>query len=219
MTKTNAPNERIKREYFIYLREAHGRDEQTIDGVAKALVRFEHATGGKDFGSFHRQQAVTFKAKLSQAANARTGERLSKATILATLRDLRTFFQWLSREPGFRKRITFEDADYFNLPDKDIAVARARREPKVPTLDQVRYVLDAMPTDSAVERRNRALIAFTVVTTARVGALVSFRLGHVNLDFGYVEQDARTCGRRPPSPSAPFSCLSTRPRLRLSLSG
>ena len=71
-------------------------------------------------------------------------------------------------------------------------MARARREPNVPTLDQVRYVLDAMPTDSAVERRNRALIAFTVVTTARVGALVSFRLGHVNLDFGYVEQDART---------------------------
>ena len=56
--------------------------------MAKSLVRFEHATGGKDFGSFHRQQAVTFKAKLSQAANARTGERLSKATILATLRDL-----------------------------------------------------------------------------------------------------------------------------------
>lgn len=192
MTKTNAANERIKREYFIFLRDAQGRDEATIDGVAKSLARFEQATGRKDFGRFHRQQAVNFKAKLSEAANARTGERLSKATILATLRDLRTFFQWLSREPGFRKRIAFPDADYFNLPDKDIAVARARREPKVPTLDQVRHVLTTMPTTTTVERRNRALIAFAVVTTARVGALASFRLGHVDLDGGYVEQDART---------------------------
>jgi integrase len=30
------------------------------------------------------------------------------------------------------------------------------------------------------------------VTAARVGALASFRLGHVDLDGGYVEQDART---------------------------
>jgi len=192
MTKTNAANERIKREYFIFLREAHRRDEQTIDGVAKSLVRFEQTTGAKDFGRFHRQQAVNFKAKLSEAANARTGERLSKATVAATLRDLRAFFQWLSREPGFRKRIAFADADYFNLPDKVIAIARARREPKVPTLDQVRHVLATMPTTTPVERRNRALIAFTVVTTARVGALRSFRLGHVDLDGGYVEQDART---------------------------
>ncbi len=71
-------------------------------------------------------------------------------------------------------------------------MARARREPKAPTLDQVRHVLDTMPAGTAVERRNRALIAFTVVTTARVGALASFRLGHVDLDGGYVEQDART---------------------------
>lgn len=192
MTKTNPANERIKRDYFIFLREAHGRDEQTIDGVAKSLARFEQATGAKDFGRFHRQQAVNFKAKLSEAANARTGERLSKGTVAATLRDLRAFFQWLSREPGFRKCITFADADYFNLPDKEIAVARARREPKVPTLDQVRHVLATMTTATPMERRNRALIAFTVVTTARVGALASFRLGHVDLDGGYVEQDART---------------------------
>jgi site-specific recombinase XerD len=192
MTKTNAANERIKRAYFTFLRDAQGRDESTIDGVAKSLARFEQATGARDFGRFHREQAVNFKRKLSETANARTGERLSKATILATLRDLRTFFEWLSREPGFRKRIAYSDADYFNLPDKAIAVARAKREPKAPMLDQVRHVIAIMPTATPVERRNRALIAFTVVTTARVGALASFRLGHVDIEGGYVEQDART---------------------------
>lgn len=38
MIKINAANERTKHDYFIYLREAYGRDEATIDGVAKSLA-------------------------------------------------------------------------------------------------------------------------------------------------------------------------------------
>jgi integrase len=192
MTKTSAANERIKREYFAYLREAHGRDEATIDGIAKSLARFEQSTSAKDFARFHREQAVSFKTKLAGTPNARTGEQLSKGTVLATMRDLRAFFLWLAREPGFRKRLSYSDADYFNLPDKDVAVARARREKAVPTLDQVGHVLAAMPNGSALERRNRAVIAFAMLTGARVAALASFRLGHVDLDGGFVEQDARS---------------------------
>src|SRR3954454_11991114 len=89
MTKPNAANERIKREYFRYLVEAKGRDEATVDGVAKSLARFEDSTRRKDFKRFHREQAIAFKAKLATALNARTGERLSKSTVLATVRDLR----------------------------------------------------------------------------------------------------------------------------------
>lgn len=111
MTKTNGANERTKREYFRYLREALGRDEATIDGIARSLARFEEATGGKDFKRFHREQAVAFKGRLARATHARTGDRLSKATILATLRDLRAFFMWLAREPGFRSRIAYSDAE------------------------------------------------------------------------------------------------------------
>lgn len=52
MTKHSAANERIKREYFAYLKEAKGRDEATIDGVAKALARFEESTKSRDFKRF-----------------------------------------------------------------------------------------------------------------------------------------------------------------------
>ena len=127
MTKTNAANERIKREYFRYLKEAHGRDEATIDGVARSLARFEQSTGGKDFKRFHREQAVAFKAKLANAKNADSGMGLAKATLLSTMRDLRAFYVWLSRERGFRSHIAYADADYFNLSDKDVAVARTSR--------------------------------------------------------------------------------------------
>lgn len=192
MTKANAANERIKREYFAYLKEARGRDDATIDGVAKALVRFEDCTGRRDFKRFHREQAVAFKIRLGQASNARTGERVSKATMLSTLRELRAFFFWLAHLPGFKSHIAYADADYFNLSDKDVAVARARREKRVPTLAQVHHVLSSMPSATVLERRDRALIDFAALTGARAGALASFRLGHVNLAEGHIDHDART---------------------------
>ena len=190
--KHSAANERIKRDYIAYLKEAKGRDEATIDGVTKSLARFEESTRARDFKRFHREQAVAFKAALGMATNARTGERISKATMLSTLRDLRAFFFWLAHLPGYKSLIAYADADYFNLSDKDVAVARARREKRVPTLAHVHHVLSAMPADTIVERRDRALIAFAALTGARVGALASFRLGHVDLAGELVEHDART---------------------------
>jgi len=187
----NAANERIKREYFRYLAEAKGRDDATIDGIAKALARFEDSTGRKDFKRLHREQAIAFKRKLAEAQNARTGERLTKATLHSTLRQCRDFFMWLAREPGYKSHIAYADADYFSLSDKDVAVARARREKRVPTITQVDLVLSAMPGATIVQRRDRALIAFAMLTGARVRALTSLRLGDVEPAQGYVDQDAR----------------------------
>ena len=64
MAKHNSANARTKREYFQYLKEAMRRDEASIDAVAKALSRFEESNRHKDFGRFHREQAVAFKHKL-----------------------------------------------------------------------------------------------------------------------------------------------------------
>ena len=191
MTKPNAKNERIKRDYVLYLEEAKRRDPTTADRVLKSIVRFEESTLRRDFKSFHRKQAVAFKRRLSEALNARTGERLSKATVHSILRDLHAFFFWLAHLPGYKSHIAYADADYFNLSDKDVAIANARREKRVPTLLQVELALNAMPADTPLDRRNRAVMAYSVVTGARVAALASFRLGDVNLEEGFVDQDAR----------------------------
>ena len=160
MAKHNAANERIKRDYLAYLKEAKGRDEATIDRVAASLARFEDSTGRKDFKRFHREQAVAFKRRLGEASNAKTGERRSKATIQSTLRDLKAFFFWLAHLPGFKSHIAYADADYFNMSDKDLAIARASRERAVPSLEQVAAVLAAMPAAKSAFLRSPRCIAF-----------------------------------------------------------
>lgn len=44
MPKHNANNERIKRRYFAFLKEASRYSEATIDSVAAAIARFESST-------------------------------------------------------------------------------------------------------------------------------------------------------------------------------
>lgn len=191
MTKHHAENERIKRKYFAYLKESMRNSEPTVDASAKALARFESYTKYKDFKAFHFEQAIAFKRHLAEQNGQQTGEKLSKATLHATLTQLKRFFQWLAREPGYKSRIQYNDANYFNLSDKEMRIATARREQKVPTLEQVKHVINMMPTGTDIERRNRALIAFTLLTGARDSAIASMKLKHVDLIAGCVNQDAR----------------------------
>jgi len=191
MTKHNPKNERIKRAYFAYLKEACRRNEASVDGVAKALSRFEASTNFRDLGRFHREQAVAFKRRLDLQANARTGERLSRATVHSTLSALRSFFIWLAGQPGYKRQLSYSDADYFNLSEKEVRIARADREKPVPTLEQCHRVLSAMPCGTDIERRDRALFALAMVTGARDGALISFKLRHVDLPNDRIDHDAR----------------------------
>jgi len=191
MKKHSAENERIKRRYFAYLKEAKRHSEPTVDAAAKALHRFETYAKFRDFKAFHFEQAIAFKKHLAEQKGQQSGEKLSKATLHATLTQLKRFFQWLAWQPGYRSRLQYSDAEYFNLSDKETRIATAQREQKVPTLEQVKHVIDTMPADTDIERRNRALVAFTLLTGARDSAIASMKLKHVDLITNSVYQDAR----------------------------
>jgi integrase len=187
----NSQNERMKRAYFTYLTEAKGVSEATLDAVAKALNRFETYTKFRDFRAFHIEQAKGFKASLAEQTSVRTKERLSKATLYATLSALKRFFVWLAGQPGYKSKISYSDAEYFNLSVKETRIAKAHRDARAPTLEQIRHVVRTMPASTEIERRDRALVAFTILTGARDGAIASLKLKHVDIDQGQVDQDAR----------------------------
>ena len=191
MTKHNAENERIKRKYFAYLKAAKRHSEPTVDAAAKALSRFEEYTRYRDFKAFHSEQAVAFKRHLAEQTGQRSGEKLSKSTLHATLTQLKSFFFWLAGQPGYKARLQYSDAEYFNLSEKDTRVATAHREQKSPTLEQVKYVIGKMPVGSEIERRNRDLVAFTLLTVARGSGIALMKLKHVDLIANCVHQDAR----------------------------
>src|SRR6478735_834073 len=145
MPKHNANNERIKRRYFAFLKEAKRHAKETVDAAAMALARFEAYNDYRDFKSFHVEQAIGFKKHLASQVSQKTTGKLSKATLHATLANLKRFFQWLSGQQGYRSKLTYSNAEYFNLSDKDTRIATARRPRPVPTLEQVQHVIATMP--------------------------------------------------------------------------
>jgi integrase len=191
MAKHNAANERIKRDYYRLLKEARGYDEASIDSVAQAIARFETYTRRKGFDRFHIEQAIGFKRWLVEQKNQRTGKPLSKATMASTMRALREFFLWLSGQPGFRSRISFGDTAYFRISEKDGRAAQASPCRPVPTLDQIETTLRNMPSATVLERRDRAVLAFAILTGARDDAIASLHLGHVDVAQRLVFQDPR----------------------------
>src|SRR6476646_2478608 len=122
MKTHSAQNERIKRAYFIYLAEAQGFSESTLDAVAKALKRFETYTKFRDFKAFHIEQAQGFKANLAERMSLKTNETTSKATLYSTRHAVKRLFIWVAGLPVYKARMSDSDAEYFNLAAKETRI-------------------------------------------------------------------------------------------------
>jgi integrase len=184
-------NERIKRRYFSYLEEAHRMAESSVDQVAAAIASFERSTNWRDFRQFHIEQARKFKRLLQQQINPETNKPLAKATVHSRLMALKAFFKWLAEQPGYKSSISRTDADYFNSSANDERIAKAVRERPAPTIEQIRHALFSMSAETVIQRRDRALFAFVLLSGARDDAVASLLLRHINLDRRTVDQDAR----------------------------
>lgn len=191
MSELNPANERIKRRYFYYLREAEGLAEITIDNSGRAIAAFEQFTGAKDFRSFSIKDAIGWRKNLLGGKGRVAAELSSRATVRSKLLSVQKFFRWLSQQSGFKSRIAIIDADYFDLGRRDRRIASERRNDNAPSLEQVQHVIRAMPSTNDCERRDQALMAFLLLTGARVMAITSFQLRHVMRDRLGVNQDAR----------------------------
>ena len=181
MSKINPKNERIKRDYLRFLKEARGKSEATLDATRKALARFEDYTGARDFKTFRREQAIAFKERLAATSGLHSGEALSHSTQTSTLAAIKEFFTWLAWQPGFKSKIHVPDIEYFSPSNKDSATAKAPKLRDFPSLEQIRAVIEVMPTETVIDHRNRALVAFAILTGIRDRALASLCLRHVDM--------------------------------------
>lgn len=136
MRKHNIENELVKREYLAWLKNAETREAATVDSAVAAIHAFEAFNKYGSFKRFRHEQAVSFKSHLAGQTNPRTGKLLSKATLRARLMALKAFFEWLSREPGYKKTVRYSDAAYFNLSANETRIAAASREQKARRLSR-----------------------------------------------------------------------------------
>lgn len=191
MRKNNEENERIKRRYLQYLKAAKRKDASTVLKAAEGILRFEASVGYTSFKRFRIEQAIKFQDRLNSEVSKVTGKPLSKSTIRSIFAANKGFIFWLADQSGYKSRIRHSDADYFNMDAKGARVASAIRETPYPSMEMTRHAFSYLPETTEIERRNKALFAFFMLTGARDGAVASLRLKHINMIDGCVYQDAR----------------------------
>ena len=181
MARKHPSNTRIRRAYLVWLKDARGLSDASIDRAAASIARYEAQTGGADFKTFHPEKARAFKRHLEAAKGTASGERLSASTIDGTLRDLKAFFHWLADQPGYRSRLKHSDADYLTPSRRTAKSAHGGGWRDHPSPEQALPALRMMPAGTRVERRDRAIMAALLLTGARDGALITLRLGNLDL--------------------------------------
>lgn len=190
MPEYNALNEKLKKQYEEVLTHGLHRAKQTIDAVWKDINQFEKYTNLANFTSFNKEQAIGFKRWLESQKNTK-GERLSVSTVRSTLANLRRFFEWLAIHPQCIRKINGQDAGYLHMSSNDERASRATRETAVPTFDDLKLVLENMPHDTDIQKRDRAIIAFTALTGIRDDALVTMKIKHIDMKKREIWQNPR----------------------------
>jgi site-specific recombinase XerD len=187
IVRFNPNNERIKREYFEFLRQADQKSETTVRGIEKSLLRFEEHCEFADFTKFKAGQGMSFKKALARPPAG--SKALSPATIHSTLTAVQRFLRWLICQPGFKSKIKATDINYLNLSEKDVRAASSSPSKSYPTLEQLRHVLALMPAETETERRDRVVFALIMLTGIRDNAAASLRIKHVDLERMLILQD------------------------------
>lgn len=186
----NPENLRMGFEYQTYLKQVSGYDGKTIIGALRHIAEFDEFTGHRDYKSVQRDNAISFKEIQEAKIFVANDESRSASTIVHRLLSMKSFFNWLNNQARHNSNVP-DVGDYFSPSKRVISLAGVSVDKFIPTLDDVRRLILAMPSDNIIQRRDRALIAFLLLTGVRISALLSLRLQHINVAECRINQDAR----------------------------
>jgi integrase/recombinase XerD len=94
--KFNEDNERMKRSYLRYLRNAKGLSENSVNKASDAILRWEKATDFKPFSKLNGDDVLQFKEHLSRSATGKTGKPMVAASRVNIQVCVRSFVHWLA---------------------------------------------------------------------------------------------------------------------------
>ena len=188
--KINTENEKIKRAYLEWLKEAEGNCTGSVEDSEKTIHVLEDFLGHSDFKRFSPKRAKEFKAWLKDREYR--GQRIKISTYVGYLWRLRRFFEWLSQKPGYKNSITSEVVSYLSPTRNEERAAKQTVLSDYPSLEHVVRLVNSITGDTEIDRRDRALISLAFLTGIRETALAKLSLGTFVEDRLCVRQEYRS---------------------------
>ncbi len=181
-------NEVIKRKFFGYVRNSKGFSEKTIDCYEKAILLWQDFSHEVDFVRFNKTAAEGFKNWLKAKKKANPQQEVSVSYRYDILRYLRAFFEWLSKQKGY-KTIDPTAVEYLRLSREEAKIATQPRKVEVPSLEEIKAVVEGIKGSSEIEMRDKALISLMFLTGARISAVRTLPMKSFSKDKIVIDQN------------------------------
>lgn len=177
----NKQNEIVKYKFFSQLTHSgvnnkDPRDSKTILQYVNAIHEFEVATNFKDFKKFTQELAILFKNHLSDKKNKRTGENISKSFYVHALKYVKEFFEWLIINEKEYSHIKQSDINFLKTTTNDRNIALSTKPQESYLISEILATIRKMPSETSIEKRNKAMISLCLLTTPRISALQTARI-------------------------------------------
>ncbi len=178
----NRRNEKLRRDYKEYLRECLGKSQKTINMFMKVLHRFNEFTNNADFTTISKDIIIEFKKGLEQDNN------LGARSVVSYILQLKKFFDWLGEQAVPCRQKIKQAAQYLTI-SKDIRKsAEQPTEKEVPDFDDLKQLFNSISVETEIDRRDRAIIAFLLLSGIRVNALITLPVKSIDIEKGCVKQ-------------------------------
>ncbi|GMX57876.1 MAG: hypothetical protein YFSK_2060 [Candidatus Yanofskyibacterium parasiticum] len=164
-------NEQIKRRFYKYLKNSKGFSEDTVRSYEKSIWVWEDFTNKADFGGFSKRLAGAFKEWFKNKKKTNSQENISISYCYDVLRFLKVFFDWLSKQAGYKSKINQTEINYLNLTRKEIKEATQPKNVKSPTFDELKTTIESIKGRTEIEMRDKALFSLALMTGARITAI------------------------------------------------
>jgi integrase/recombinase XerD len=182
-------NELAKRMFLTWLKEAKGLSKASVDQMLRSISQYEKEFPGEDFGLFNSDRAIRLKEFLR--CKTHKGKKISSNSVRTYLMHLKSFFEWLSTQPGYRSKISKDSLAYLSVTKKEARLAAQSIIREYPSLEHIKKLIAKIEPISPVAMRDRAMISFTFLTGMRDSAIVSLPLGCIDEKKLVVRQDPR----------------------------
>lgn len=180
-------NDRILHEWLQFA----GRwNEKTISAKLAAIRQFEIFCDGNLFSQVSKNDAARYREHLKFSAEASDADQLSVSTVRHQASHLKSFFEWLIGQKGFRK-LDRALPEYFELPKKFDAAALPSNDIPCPTLDEATQMIEGMPVETMKERRDRAMVAIAFLGALRADTITSLHVSHFDFSNRLIIQDSK----------------------------
>lgn len=176
----NFENVNIIREYFVRLKEGKGYAQVTSESKLRDVIEFDLYLNGQDYRRLTKEIAIEYKKFLRE--KKWQGNPIGLKTVSQKLSSIVEFYNWLRIQPRYKSRVDGSAIEYFSLSLGERNALKTQVNLRdIPSLDDILNLIKSIKGNSEIEMRDRALIAFILMSGIRVGSITTLKLADFDI--------------------------------------